>query len=88
MQNSNTSLKKAFASLFPTLLISNKHMAHKNKSSIYILGMYTAGWYVWGHWVLAVHYHNHQNLKKSLLSYKFGLIFVGMKEKKNFFLKK
>ena len=29
---------------------------------------------------------NHQNLEKSLLSYKCGLIFVGMKEK-NFFWK-
>ena len=43
---------------------------------------YTASWYVWGHWVLAVNHLNHQNLKKSLLSYKCGLIFVGMKEKK------
>ena len=41
---------------------------------------YTAGWYVWGHWVLAVDHLNHQNFKKSLLSYKCGLIFVGMKE--------
>ena len=40
MQNSNTSLKKVFASLFPfpTLHISNKHIAHKNKSWIYSLG--------------------------------------------------
>ena len=31
---------------------------------------------------------NHQNFKKSLLSYKCGLIFIGMKQKKIFFEKK
>ena len=41
---------------------------------------YTASWYVWGHWVLAVNHLNHQNFEKSLLSYKWGLIFVGMKD--------
>ena len=30
---------------------------------------------------------NHQNFKKSLLSCKCGLIFIGMKQKKIFFLK-
>ena len=30
---------------------------------------------------------NHQNFKESLLSYKCGLIFIGMKQKKIFFLK-
>ena len=30
---------------------------------------------------------NHQNFEKSLLSCKCGLIFIGMKQKKNFFLK-
>ena len=49
---------------------------------------YTAGWYVWWHWVLAVNHLNHQNFEKSLLSYKCGLIFVGMKEKKCICLKK
>ena len=49
---------------------------------------YTAGWYVWGHWVLAVDHLNHQNFKKSLLSYECGLVFIGMKQKKKFFWKK
>ena len=31
---------------------------------------------------------DHQIFEKSLLSYKFGLIFIGMKQKKNFFFEK
>ena len=36
---------------------------------------------------MAINHLNHQNFKQSLLSYKCGIIFVGMKEKKFFFEK-
>ena len=48
---------------------------------------YTAGWNVWGDWVLAVYHHNHQNWVPSILTHNLWLIFIRMKQKKFFFWK-
>ena len=48
---------------------------------------YTAGWNVWGDWVLAVYHHNHKNWVPSVLTHNMWLIFIRMKQKKIFFWK-
>ena len=48
---------------------------------------YTAGWNVWGDWVLAVYHHNHKNWVPSILIHNLWLIFIRMKQKKIFFWK-
>ena len=42
---------------------------------------YTGGWNVW-EWFLAANQGNHQNLEPSLLTNKFWLVFMGLKQKK------
>ena len=43
--------------------------------------MYTAGWNVWGDWVLAVYHHKHKNWVPSILTHNLWLIFIRMKLK-------
>ena len=50
--------------------------------------IYTAGWNVWMVWFLAVNHQNHKNWVPSILTHNLWLIFIGMKQKKNVFLKK
>ena len=43
---------------------------------------YTASWYVWREWFLAVNHHNHKNWVPFILIHNLWLIFMGMKQKK------
>jgi len=45
-----------------------------------IFSCYTAGWNVWGDWVLAVYHHNHKNWVPSILTHNLWLIFKRMKQ--------
>ena len=54
----------------------------------YMLFMYTAGWNVWWEWFLAGNQANHLNFDPSLLCNKLWCVFMGIKQKKIFFLKK
>ena len=51
-------------------------------SSSFVKIWYTASWYVWGEWFLAVNHHNHRNWVPSILIHKLWLIFMGRKQKK------
>ena len=63
------------------LYIPQKSLFQWICSSNFVL--YTAGWYVWGEWFLAVNHHNHKNWIPSILIHNLWLIFMGMKQKKN-----
>ena len=57
--------------------------------SIYIIYLYYSGVQIrWQRLFWAENQGNHQNFDTSLLTYKCWLIFIAMKQKKNFFLKK
>ena len=55
-----------------------------NTNSQKYANRYTAGWNVWGDWVLAVYHHNHKNWVPSILIHNLWLIFIWMKQKKFF----
>ena len=42
-------------------------------SSSFVKIWYTASWYVWGEWFLAVNHHNHKNLDQSILIHNLWL---------------
>ena len=70
-----------------TFLILKKKR-EKNRWQVYVKNHvthfvtdYTAGWYVWGEWFLAVNHHNHKNWVPSILIHNLWLIFIGMKQK-------
>ena len=42
---------------------------------------YTAGWNVWGDWVLVLNHHNHKIWVPSILTHNLWLIFTRMKQK-------
>ena len=46
----------------------------------FLLYYYTAGWNVWGEWLLAVNHHNHKNWVPSILTHNLWLIFMGINE--------
>ena len=50
-----------------------------HETGFWWIGTYTAGWYVWGEWVLAVNHHNHKNWDPSTLTHNLWLIFIGIK---------
>ena len=53
----------------------------------HLINSYTAGWYVWGQWFLAVNHHSHKNWVQSILIHNFVTNFHG-KQKNVFFSKK
>ena len=44
--------------------------------------IYTAGWNVWGEWILALNHHNHKNWVPIILTHNLWLIFIGIKQRK------
>ena len=68
--------------------INTAHYQNFQVKQVLKLRWYTGGWNVWGEWFLAGTQGNHQNFDPSLLTNKLWLVFMGMKQKKIFFLKK